>query len=373
MSTDFVRARDVEGSCDDVRRSMRELEVVYGDVDAVMTSAGVGGEARGALRSSAQGLIELAEDEGDCSSTACVFGVEHTERAMEALIGCVRDGYDAVVPFAERALSATTEAETTWALARERGSERELEDVKSRETGRKERLAHAMAAMRDVLAFEEFLADERSRRRPGVEDAVNARDALAHRERRLLDNGGVITDVQALEMAVRDLESRQRMLALIGGVPRVAAYGRFRAASDDPGYDACVARCLPALIAQYVTWIKDAALEDAEERSRSIRDAALALSAFVGDELIEAENARGWTNILCALYNAIAVLVSVELPPDRTDTYEDLRRRATIRAAETTERIAARSTDTWNEDRFGVEAMNMALERLLSALDASDV
>lgn len=67
------------------------------------------------------------------------------------------------------------------------------------------------------------------------------------------------------------------------------------------------------------------------------------------------------------------MLVSVELPPDRTDTYEDLRRRATIRAAETTERIAARSTDTWNEDRFGVEAMNMALERLLSALDASDV
>lgn len=284
------------------------------------------------------------------------MAVEHTEAAFEAMrAGVARGREDAAE--ARAGAEAFAAAERAWALARSRGVERELEEVARRASSRCEALERARVEGEEARGFAAFLRRDAAAERPGdadVELAVLARGVLLLRD-----------DVETLEARLREMESaRTRVETLTFGVLHARAFRRYEAERGDEDAASLVAARTPALMAQYVTWLKNITVESRDARLLAPARAALVRFVSAGAELLDAGDVAGAANVLCAVFNALTVVISVEGKLNIDDA-ATLRERA-IESGEAVAAAFARTADEdWTEARFGVHVARLALERLL--------
>jgi len=362
-------------------------------------------------------LCECDEDGVVDVDALCVYAVEVTEeyiaRSMRWVARARAETRAEAVKRWMTLAAATAAAERAWAGTRRRGRAKELESVDARARRRVDDFERVVRAASVAQAFASYDRDAAAFAALGFGDGVDATTAdgcSALIERVFIDSGtayhrGRVEDIDrsrdaALEFAFlehlalrcaapaealkRSVEDGARGARARGDAYELAcarAFGRMKhsLAIDDEAVRAVVVERCPALMAQYVTWMKDARVEahrdgDPVASSRAIA----ALSRWIARDRERAlfETTRGRANFFCAVFNALAVVVAASVDESfaERDVLDAVARDAAALAADvadgrsTSDATGARG-DEWDEADFGVVALHMALERFARAVD----
>ena len=349
----------------------------------------------------------------------CVCAVEVTEAFIAHAMRWVRDGE--ATTRGERVETwmhlekATAAAERAWAGTRRRGREKEIECVEERSSRRLDRFERWIEAVRVKEAFEPYDREAAAAAlgRPAVADATSA-DGCSHRIERSFVDGGmcrhdgraecgshrsrdaaaefahhehlVLRGAAPAEALRKMVEDRVRDNAERGIVYELACarvFGRMKYSleTDDEGIRELVVDRCPALMAQYVMWMKNArVLARVEGDPTTFRPAIIALSRWIKRDRDGAlfETTRGRANFFSAVFNAFAVVLgqSGGESLDEFDRLDEVRRDAEALAANVVDgrsRVDATDApgDDWGEEDFGALALRAAHENFSRAVDAA--
>ena len=349
----------------------------------------------------------------------CVCAVEVTEAFIAHAMRWVRDGE--ATTRGERVETwmhlekATAAAERAWAGTRRRGREKEIECVEERSSRRLDRFERWIEAVRVKEAFEPYDREAAAAAlgRPAVADATSA-DGCSHRIERSFVDGGmcrhdgraecgshrsrdaatefahhehlVLRGAAPAEALRKMVEDRVRDNAERGIVYELACarvFGRMKYSleTDDEGIRELVVDRCPALMAQYVMWMKNArVLARVEGDPTTFRPAIIALSRWIKRDRDGAlfETTRGRANFFSAVFNAFAVVLgqSGGESLDEFDRLDEVRRDAEALAADVVDgrsRVDATDApgDDWGEEDFGALALRAAHENFSRAVDAA--
>ena len=349
----------------------------------------------------------------------CVCAVEVTEAFIAHAMRWVRDGE--ATTRGERVETwmhlekATAAAERAWAGTRRRGREKEIECVEERSSRRLDRFERWIEAVRVKEAFEPYDREAAAAAlgRPAVADATSA-DGCSHRIERSFVDGGmcrhdghaecgshrsrdaaaefahhehlVLRGAAPAEALRKMVEDRVRDNAERGIVYELACarvFGRMKYSleTDDEGIRELVVDRCPALMAQYVMWMKNArVLARVEGDPTTFRPAIIALSRWIKRDRDGAlfETTRGRANFFSAVFNAFAVVLgqSSGKSLDEFDSLDEVRRDAEALAADVVDgrsRVDATDApgDDWGEEDFGALALRAAHENFSRAVDAA--
>ena len=310
---------------------------------------------------------------------------------------------------------ATAAAERAWAGTRRRGREKEIECVEERSSRRLDRFERWIEAVRVKEAFEPYDREAAAAAlgRPAVADATSA-DGCSHRIERSFVDGGmcrhdgraecgshrsrdaaaefahhehlVLRGAAPAEALRKMVEDRVRDNAERGIVYELACarvFGRMKYSveTDDEGIRELVVDRCPALMAQYVMWMKNArVLARVEGDPTTFRPAIIALSRWIKRDRDGAlfETTRGRANFFSAVFNAFAVVLgqSGGESLDEFDRLDEVRRDAEALAADVVDgrsRVDATDApgDDWGEEDFGALALRAAHENFSRAVDAA--
>ncbi len=381
-------------------RVERDVVALAAALDACASALGDDDDAKTTLRRDIGTVMDaleatLARDE-DARAFA-VLCVEHTD-AMWTL--CADAASNAAASREETAATAATlrdvaaaarDAERAWAAMRARGVARELEDVESRYEAR---MRAGEAAARRARVVGRFRADEADARSALGENGDARLDVSVVASFRALEREFLWCEecvlrgergASALEASVRAFAPDSRVGALALATRRAARW-RERVATFEGRRDDDVERRRdrdviarmearhPALVAQYVMWMKDAALEASARAASSavaaatthLYDFLLDLDAGVYDHVFDAQ---GRANVLCASFNALHVLrarASPSAPPPRPAAdARALISRLILRVDAERDAEIALHGDDWGQAAFAVVALRLASARLL--------
>lgn len=349
----------------------------------------------------------------------CVCAVEVTEAFIAHAMRWVRDGEATTrgerVETWMKLEEATAAAERAWAGTRRRGREKEIECVEERSSRRLDRFERWIEAVRVKEAFEPYDREAAAAAlgRPAVADATSA-DGCSHRIERSFVDGGmcrhdgraecgshrsrdaaaefahhehlVLRGAAPAEALRKMVEDRVRDNAERGIVYELACarvFGRMKYSleTDDEGIRELVVDRCPALMAQYVMWMKNArVLARVEGDPTTFRPAIIALSRWIKRDRDGAlfETTRGRANFFSAVFNAFAVVLgqSGGESLDEFDRLDEVRRDAEALAADVVDgrsRVDATDApgDDWGEEDFGALALRAAHENFSRAVDAA--
>ena len=349
----------------------------------------------------------------------CVCAVEVTEAFIAHAMRWVRDGEATTrgerVETWMKLEETTAAAERAWAGTRRRGREKEIECVEERSSRRLDRFERWIEAVRVKEAFEPYDREAAAAAlgRPAVADATSA-DGCSHRIERSFVDGGmcrhdgraecgshrsrdaaaefahhehlVLRGAAPAEALRKMVEDRVRDNAERGIVYELACarvFGRMKYSleTDDEGIRELVVDRCPALMAQYVMWMKNArVLARVEGDPTTFRPAIIALSRWIKRDRDGAlfETTRGRANFFSAVFNAFAVVLgqSGGESLDEFDRLDEVRRDAEALAADVVDgrsRVDATDApgDDWGEEDFGALALRAAHENFSRAVDAA--
>ena len=328
-----------------------------------------------------------------------VLGVEHTVSMWTACVDAwtraaeTREATRATAATLRDVAAAARDAERAWAAKRARGVARELEEVESRHEARVRRGEDggATGAGRGAIsrggggrrgsALGDDGRGERGRGASWRRFRALEGEFLWREECVLRGERGA----SALEASVRAFAPDSRVGALALATRRAARW-RERVATFEGRRDDDVERRRdrdviarmearhPALVAQYVMWMKDAALEASARAASSavaaatthLYDFLLDLDAGVYDHVFDAQ---GRANVLCASFNALHVLrarASPSAPPPRPAAdARALISRLILRVDAERDAEIALHGDDWGQAAFAVVALRFASARLL--------
>jgi len=386
------------------RSGATRVDALMRAVDAVADALGDAGEANHrAFRDDATRIataLERTLTRDEDADAFAVLGVEHTVSMWTACVDAwtraaeTREATRATAATLRDVAAAARDAERAWAAKRARGVARELEEVELRHDARVRRGEDAARRARLVGRFRA----EETAARDALGDAGEASagvDVVARfralegeflwREECVLRGE---RGASALEASVRAFEPDLRVGALALAVTRAARWrervATFEGRRDDEFERRCdrdvIARMEaqhPALVAQYVMWMKDAALESSERAASSavaaatthLYDFLLALDADVYDAVFDAQ---GRANVLCASFNALHVLrsrASPSSPPPRLAAdARALISRLVVRVDAERDAEIALHGDDWGQAAFAVVAARLASQRLLEVV-----
>ena len=347
----------------------------------------------------------------------CVYAVEVTEECIARSMRWVRRARaetrgEAVKRWMTLA-AATAAAERAWAGMRRRGREKEIECVEERARRRTDAFERVVCAVCVAEAFAPYDRDAAAAAALGFGDGADetAVDGCSERIERVFIESGMAhhrehregvdrsrdaalefafcehlalrcaAPAEALKKSVEDCERGALERGHVYELACARVFGRMKhslATDDEDIRELVVDRC-PALMAQYVTWMKDARVEAHRDGDPTASPRAItALARWIKRDRDGAlfETTRGRANFFCAVFNALAVVVAASVDESFAEfnRLDDVTRDAEALAADvadgrsTSDAMGARGDD-WDEADFGVLALNMALERLARAVD----
>ncbi len=349
----------------------------------------------------------------------CVYAVVVTEQFITQAMRWVRDRD--VKTRGEgmkmwRNLEETTAAaERAWAGMRRRGRKKEIECVEERSRRRVDQFERRMAAVVVKEAFEPYDREAAAAAigRPDVTDLTLV-DGCSHRiECYFIDSGmcrynghtefGLYRSrdaaaefayyehlvlrgaapAEALKKTVEDCVSDKAERGIVYEFACARVFGRMKHSveTDDEEIRQLVVDRCPALMAQYVMWMKNArVLAHVYGDPTTLRSAIIALSRWIKRDRDGAlfETTRGRANFFSAVFNAFAVVLGVSSGKslDEFDRLDEVKRDAEALAEDVVDgRSRADATDApgddWDEEDFGALVLHAALENFSHAVDAA--